>query len=309
MTDVNAEACAAVVTGASTGIGRACALMLAGHGWRVYAGVRTDSAAEELRAAAGSATVVPVRLDVTEETDIAAVRDRVAGELNAGGLAGLVNNAGTTIPCPVEYLPLADFRRQLEINLTGHLAVTQAFLPLLRRPGGRIVNISSPGAKIAPPFMAPYVAAKSGLEGISGVLRHELRHAGIDVAVIEPGYVSTGMRHKLSRDTDAVLAALPAKAVDRYGAALRAVMAGVVEEAAHGADPDVVARAILHALTSPRPRTRYPAGPRAGRMLLLARLLPDRLLDRLVARMIKLPSEFTRPGRRAPAGGRRPAGR
>jgi NAD(P)-dependent dehydrogenase (short-subunit alcohol dehydrogenase family) len=239
--------------------------------------------------------VVPVRLDVTEETDIAAARDLVAGELDAGGLVGLVNNAGTTIPCPVEYLPLDDFRRQLEINLTGHLAVTQAFLPLLRRPGGRIVNISSPGAKIAAPFMAPYVAAKSGLEGISGVLRHELRHAGIDVAIIEPGYVSTGMRHKLSRDTDAVLAKLPANAVDRYGAALRAVMAGVVEEAAHGADPDVVARTILCALTSRTPRTRYPAGPRAGRLLLLARLLPDRVLDRLVARMIKLPSEFTSP--------------
>ncbi|HET6745612.1 MAG TPA: SDR family NAD(P)-dependent oxidoreductase, partial [Candidatus Limnocylindria bacterium] len=159
MTDVNGNGRAAVVTGASTGIGRACALMLARRGWRVYTGVRTENAAEELRAA-GGALVVPVRLDVTEETDIAAARDLVAGELDAGGLVGLVNNAGTTIPCPVEYLPLDDFRRQLEINLTGHLAVTQAFLPLLRRPGGRIVNISSPGAKIAAPFMAPYVAAK-----------------------------------------------------------------------------------------------------------------------------------------------------
>ena len=273
--------------------------MLAGRGWRVYAGVRTENAADELRAAAGNDMVVPVRLDVTDEADIAAARELVAGELNTGDLVGLVNNAGTTIPCPVEYLTLDDFRRQLEINLTGHLAVTQAFLPLLRRPGGRIVNVSSPGAKIAAPFMAPYVAAKSGLEGISGVLRHELRHAGIDVAIIEPGYVSTGMRHKLSRDTDTVLAKLPANAVDRYGAALRTVMAGIVEEAAHGADPDVVARAILHALTSPRPRTRYPAGPRAGRMLLLARLLPDRVLDRLVARMINLPSEFTTPAVRA----------
>jgi NAD(P)-dependent dehydrogenase (short-subunit alcohol dehydrogenase family) len=273
--------------------------MLAGRGWRVYAGVRTEHAADELRAAAGDNRVVPVRLDVTEEADIAAAHDLVAGELNTGDLVGLVNNAGTTIPCPVEYLTLDDFRRQLEINLTGHLAVTQAFLPLLRRPGGRIVNVSSPGAKIAAPFMAPYVAAKSALEGISGVLRHELRHAGIDVAIIEPGYVSTGMRHKLSRDTDTVLAELPADAVDRYGAALRTVMAGIVDEAAHGADPDVVARAILHALTSPRPRTRYPAGPRAGRMLLLARLLPDRVLDRLVARMIKLPSEFTTPAVRA----------
>jgi NAD(P)-dependent dehydrogenase (short-subunit alcohol dehydrogenase family) len=175
------------------------------------------------------------------------------------------------------------------VNLTGHLAVTKAFLPRLRRPGGRIVNVSSPGAKIAAPFMAPYVAAKSGLEGLSGVLRTELAPEGIQVSIIEPGYVDTGMRHKLGRDTDAVLAAMPAEGRARYGPALRAVMEGVARDAEHGADPDVVARAIEHALTARRARIRYPAGPKAGRVLLLARLLPDRALDRVIARMLKLP--------------------
>jgi NAD(P)-dependent dehydrogenase (short-subunit alcohol dehydrogenase family) len=288
---------AAVVTGASTGIGRASALMLTRLGWQVYAGVRSEEAAEDLRTAVDghprtAGRLTPVQLDVTDEAAIDAARNLVAGEIAPGELVGLVNNAGTTIPCPIEYLPLDEFRRQLEVNLTGHLAVTRAFLPLLRRPGARIVNVSSPGAKIAAPFMAPYVAAKSGLEGLSGVMRVELAPAGIHVAVIEPGYVSTGMRHKLSRDTDTVLSRLPAAAVERYGAALRTVMDRVVSEAEHGAHPDVVARAIVHALAAPRPKTRYPAGPDARRMLLLARLLPDRVLDRLMARMLRLPAPF-----------------
>jgi NAD(P)-dependent dehydrogenase (short-subunit alcohol dehydrogenase family) len=148
------------------------------------------------------------------------------------------------------------------------------------------VNVSSPGAKIAAPFMAGYVAAKSGLEGLSGVLRAELGRSGIHTAIIEPGFVSTTMRHKLRRDTDKVLADLPEAGRAAYGRALKSVMDGVVEEAEHGADPSVVAEKIRRALTSPRPRLRYPAGPRAGRMLLLAWLLPDRVLDKVGARMI-----------------------
>jgi NAD(P)-dependent dehydrogenase (short-subunit alcohol dehydrogenase family) len=281
-----------VVTGASTGIGRACALMMAGLGWRVYAGVRSDAAASELSAAADGTALTPLRLDITDDEDVARASERVAGEVGGGGLTGLVNNAGTTIPCPLEFLSMVDFRAQLDVNLTGHVAVTKAFLPLLRRPGGRIVNVSSPGAKIGAPFMAPYVAAKSGLEGLSAVLRVELAPVGIDVAIIEPGFVSTTMRDKLRRDTDAVLAGMPADGVDRYGGALRAVMENVAAEAARGAPPDVVAEAIRHALTARRPRVRYPAGPGARRVLLVARLVPDRLRDRLIARMLKLPAPF-----------------
>jgi NAD(P)-dependent dehydrogenase (short-subunit alcohol dehydrogenase family) len=269
------------VTGASTGIGRAAALMMARRGWRVYAGVRTER--PELSEVDG---ITPIRLDITDADDIAKARDRV--ERECGELTGLVNNAGTTLPCPVEYLPLDRFREQIEVNLIGHVAVIQAFLPLLPRPGGRIVSVSSPGAKIGAPFMAGYVAAKSGLEGVSAVLRNELRRDGIGVSIIEPGYVATTMRHKLERDTETILAGLPDAGRAKYGRALKSVMDGVVREASHGADPDVVAEAIHTALTARSPRTRYPAGPRAGRILLLARLLPDKVLDRLIARMIRI---------------------
>lgn len=270
-----------LVTGASTGIGRAAAEMMARSGWHVYAGVRTDQ--PELSAVDGITTV---RLDITDPDDIAYVRKQV--EREPDGLTGLVNNAGTTLPCPVEYLSMADFRRQLEVNLFGHVAVIQAFLPLLRRPGGRIVNLSSPGAKIGAPFMAGYVAAKSGLEGVSAVLRNELRRDGIGVSVIEPGFVATTMRHKLERDTAAVIESLPEAGRAKYGRALKSVMDGVVQEASEGADPSVVAEKIRTALTARNPRTRYPAGPSAGRILLLSRLLPDKVLDRLVARMIRV---------------------
>ena len=278
----------AIVTGASTGIGRACALALAERGWHVYAGVRGDPAAANVRVAG----ITPVPLDITDPEQIADVARRVADETD--GLTGLVNNAGTTTPCPVEYLPVDEFRDQLAVNLVGHYAVTKAFLPLLRRPGGRIVAISSPGAKIAAPFMAPYVAAKAGLEGLCAVLRTELRPAGIHVSIVEPGFVSTDMRKKLTRDTGTVLARLPAEGAARYGPALRAVMGNVAAEAARGAPPDVVARVIVRALTERRPRTRYPAGPGARRILLMARLLPDPLLDRLTARMLRLPPPFGR---------------
>jgi NAD(P)-dependent dehydrogenase (short-subunit alcohol dehydrogenase family) len=270
---------AVLVTGASTGIGRATALMMVRNGWHVYAGVRSDEAAHKLSEVDG---VTPLRLDITDADQIAAARREITE------LTGLVNNAGTTLPCPVEYLPLEEFRRQLEVNLVGHVAVIQAFLPVLRRPGGRIVNISSPGARIGAPFMAGYVAAKGGLEAVSGTLRNELGRQGIDVAIIEPGFVSTTMRHKLDRDTARILAELPEAGRATYGRALKSVMATVAEEAAHGDSPDVVADAIRRALTDKRPRTVYPAGARAGRVLMLARLLPDRARDRIVGRMIKI---------------------
>jgi NAD(P)-dependent dehydrogenase (short-subunit alcohol dehydrogenase family) len=285
---------AVVITGASTGIGRACALALDSEGFHVFAGVRKDHDARALQRDA-SPLLTPVHIDVTDAESIAAMAERVDAECADNGLAGLVNNAGTTLPCPVEYLALDDFRRQLEVNLVGPLAITQAVLPLLRRGRGRVVNVTSAAGKIATPLMAPYVAAKHGLEGLSDVLRLELGRLGIRVAIIEPGYVSTAMRGKLESDTANTVRALPTEGRARYGNQLTTMAATISHHAATGSPPDLVARAVLHALTSTRPRTRYPAGAGARRLLTLRRLLTDRAFDRMILRVV---NGDTRPDRR-----------
>ena len=277
---------AVVITGASTGIGRACALALDAKGFLVYAGVRRESDSRALRAAAPR--LRPVHLDVTDAASIAAVTGQVARETGDAGLAGLVNNAGTTLPCPIRYLPLDAFRGQLEVNLTGPLAVTASLLPLLRRGRGRVVNVTSAAGRVAVPLMAPYVAAKHGLEGLSDVMRLEFRRYGVHVAVIEPGYISTDMRGKLRRDTEAVIASLPAQGRSEYAPQLTALADTISHHAANGSPPAVVAAAVEHALTSWRPRTRYPVGAGARRLLMMRRLLSDRRLDRLILRVTNL---------------------
>jgi NAD(P)-dependent dehydrogenase (short-subunit alcohol dehydrogenase family) len=275
---------AVVITGTSSGIGRASALALDRLGFHVFAGVRKDADADSLRSAA-SERLTTIHLDVTDEESIAAAGTLVTESVrDAGltGLAGLVNNAGTTVPCPVEYLPLDAFRRQLDLHLVGPLALTKTFLPLLKAGRGRILNVTSVGGRVGVPFMAPYAAGKHGLEGMSDVLRLELRSQGVRVCVIEPGSVSTTMRHKLERDTKAWLDALPEEGRATYGEALQAMATSVSQHAAHGSPPDVVARAVVHALTSRRPRTRYPVAAGARRLLFLRRVLPDRVFDRVV---------------------------
>jgi NAD(P)-dependent dehydrogenase (short-subunit alcohol dehydrogenase family) len=247
----------------------------------VYAGVRRPRDGDALRAA-GSNRLTPIVIEVTDAASIGAARDLVAEQVGEAGLAGLVNNAGTTVPCPAEFLPLDVFRRQLEVNLTGHLAVTQAFLPLLRRAGGRIVNVSSVGGRVGAPLMACYAAAKHGLEGLSDSLRLELGPLGIHVSVIEPGFIASAMPGKLERDTDAWLQQLPKQGRDTYGRQLTAIAAKVSRDATTGSPPEVVAGAVAHALTSRRPRIRYPVGAGAKRLLTLHRVLTDRRMDRII---------------------------
>jgi NAD(P)-dependent dehydrogenase (short-subunit alcohol dehydrogenase family) len=272
-----------VITGSSTGIGRACALTLDRNGFRVFAGVRKHADGEALREAA-SESLTPVHIDVTDAASIHAMAEQVGAEVGEAGLNGLVNNAGTSLPRPIEYLSLDDFRHQLEINLVGPLAVTQALLPLLRRAGGRVVNVTSAAGKAGVPLMAPYVAAKHGFEGLSDVMRLEFRQLGVDVAVIEPGFVTSAMGGKLLRDTEAAIDALPCEGRDRYGPALTKVAQNVSQHAATGSPPEVVAEAVMHALTSSKPRTRYPSGKGAKRMLFMRRILPDRRFDRIILR-------------------------
>jgi NAD(P)-dependent dehydrogenase (short-subunit alcohol dehydrogenase family) len=276
-----------LITGASTGIGRATALWLDGRGWRVFAGVRREEDAASLRAA-GSQRLEPLMLDVTDAGQIAAAAERIGAQVGEAGLDGLVNNAGIGVMGPLETIPLEDFRRQIEVNLTGQVAVTQAMLPLVRRARGRVVFVSSAGGRMALPFGGPYHAAKFGLEAVADSLRQELRPWGIEVLVIEPGSIDTPIWERAVRSYEEMAARAPARQEALYGERLANLREGARRTAARGIAPEKAARAIDRALTARRPRTRRRVGLDAKVQILLRRLLPDRLLDRLLAAFLRV---------------------
>jgi NAD(P)-dependent dehydrogenase (short-subunit alcohol dehydrogenase family) len=271
----------ALVTGASTGIGRATALRLDADGWRVFASVRRERDAEALRAEA-SERLTPVLLDVTDPDAIAAAAELLSAELGAG-LDGLVNNAGVSLPSPLETMPIEDFRRQIEVNLTGQVAVTQAMLPLIRTARGRVVFISSIGGRIAFPFTGAYHAAKFGIEAVGDIFRRELRGTGISVSIVEPGSIATEIWDRGERASDDIAErspqrdALYGEAIEKY----RKVVHGVANR---GISPEKAARAIEHALTARRPRPRYLVGADAKMQARVKYLIPTRLFDRILAR-------------------------
>ncbi|MGN6664297.1 MAG: SDR family oxidoreductase [Solirubrobacterales bacterium] len=274
-----------LVTGASTGIGRATALRLDRSGWRVFAGVRDPADGESLRAE-GSERIVPVRLDVTEPEQIAAAAARVEEESD-GGLQGLVNNAGVAIPGPLETLPLEDFRRQLEVNLVAYVAVTQALLTQIRRAEGRVVFVSSIGGRIAFPFGGAYHASKFGTEAIGDVFRQELRPWGLRVAIVEPGSIDTPIWERGQRKAEEVEAKAP-KTDLLYGAAIEKFRKVIQDTAERGIPPEKVAKAIAHALESGRPKSRYLVGLDAKVQARIKPLIPAPLFDRIVARTMGL---------------------
>ena len=274
-----------VITGASTGIGRATALRMDAGGWRVFAGVRREEDAEALRSDA-SERLVPLMLDITDPGQIAAAAERIAAEVGEAGLDGLVNNAGVAIPGPLETVPIGDFRRQIEVNLTAQVAVTQAMLPLIRRATGRVVFVSSIGGRMALPFGGPYHASKFGVEAVADCLRQELRPWGIDVAVIEPGSIDTPIWERGERAAEETAARAGTTQEDLYGETIARFRKAVKRAAERGIAPEKVAKAISHALTARRPRSRYLVGFDAHGQAFLRWLLPDRLLDRIVARVM-----------------------
>ena len=276
---------AVVVTGASSGIGEACARRLAGLGFQVFAGVRTAHDGERLEREIPGARAL--RIDVTDADSIAQAM-RAVGEATGGdGLAGLVNNAGIAVPAPLEHQPIDDFRRQLEVNLVGQVAVTQAFLPALRTARGRIVNVSSIGGKVAVPLLGAYAASKFALEGVSDVLRRELRPWGIRVAVIEPGTIATPIWDKGIASGDELRASMSAQAQRDYAKLIATVRSVSEQGGRDGLAPDAVARDVAHALTARRPRTRYLVGREAKARGTMARFLPDRFMDAAIARVMK----------------------
>jgi NAD(P)-dependent dehydrogenase (short-subunit alcohol dehydrogenase family) len=270
-----------LITGASTGIGEATALRLHKAGFRVFAGVRKPEDGERLRAA-GVTVVQP--LDVTKAEDIAAAVQTVEGALGGSPLRGIVNNAGIGIGGPLEALDLDDFRRTVEVNTTSQLAVTKAFLPLLRKSKGRIVNMSSIGGRVAQPFAGPYIVSKFALEAVTDVLRVELLEWDIDVIAIEPGTIATPIWEKSSREAEDVLAKLTPEQRDLYGKRLAKMTKVLERQTKRGAAPEKVAEAVEKALTASRPKPRYLVGD-AHVLINLKRLLPTRWFDRLLYRM------------------------
>jgi NAD(P)-dependent dehydrogenase (short-subunit alcohol dehydrogenase family) len=273
----------ALITGASTGIGRATALHLDGKGWRVFAGVRKEEDAASLREA-GSERLVPLMLDVTDAGQIAAAAKRIGAEVGESGLDGLVNNAGVAVPGPLETLPIDDFKRQIEVNLTAQVAVTQAMLPAVRTARGRIVFITSIGGLMAFPMFGAYHAAKFGLEAVGDVFRQELRPWGIKVAVVEPGSIATPIWDRGEAEVDAIASRAGDGHEQLYGKAIKAYREVARKTGERGIPPEKVAVKIDHALSTPRPRTRYLVGADARGQAFASRVLPDRLVDWIVAR-------------------------
>lgn len=276
------------MTGASTGIGEACARRLDSAGHLVFAGVRRAADGDRLRACA-SDRLQTVMLDVTDTASIAAARDAIAARLGRPALDGLVNNAGIAVAGPLEYIPLDAFRRQLEVNVVGQLAVTQAFVPLLRNARGRIVLMGSIGGRMATPFLGPYCASKFALEAMADSLRVELSPWGIAVTILEPGSIATPIWQKSDEEAAAMLPRLASSAEEHYGAAMRAMREAAAATGRRGIPADAVAAVVERALTARKPRTRYVVGRDARIRAAVAGLVPDRARDRLIVRALKLP--------------------
>lgn len=263
------------MTGASTGIGAATARELARRGFHVLAGVRRDSDGTPLRADG----IEPVILDITDPDHVSALAARV--ERDPRPLRALVNNAGIPGAGPVEVMPLSQWRRIFEVNLFGHVAVTQALLPALLRGEGRVVNITSLNGKVSMAGYGPYAASKFAMEAVSDALRNELAPHGVRVVVVEPG----GVKTEMSRTGLAALSRLDGEMTSeqntRYGALMEAIPSHVAAFTRAGVTSDVAARTIAKAVTDRRPRTRYTIGVTTAFLIRASRLLPDRILDRM----------------------------
>lgn len=279
---------AVVITGASTGIGAACALRLDRLGFTVFAGVRkTEDGAVFQRSS--SDRLIPILLDVTDLSSIQRSLGIVSERCGPNGVYGLVNNAGIAVPAPLEAIPLSDLRRQLEVNVIGQVAVTQAFLPLIRQARGRIVNMGSIAGRSTIPLMGAYSASKFALEAITDALRLEVQQWGIQVSIIEPGAITTPIWAKSADDAVGREANMEAELKTLYEPTVAAVRK-VVDEAAKRAIPaDVVAKVVEHALTAPVPKTRYLVGRDAKIRAFIGQILPDRIMDRLLTAVLKLP--------------------
>lgn len=272
-----------LITGSSSGIGRATALRLQRSGFHVFAGVRRQEDADALTQAAGP-DLVPIHLDVTDQDSVESAIDQVRGHLGSGGLDGLVNNAGAPYPGPLETLDISEIRDQLEVNLLGQIRVTQAALPLLRATHGRIIFVGSIGGKVAFQFGGPYHASKYAIEGVADAWRQELLPDGVAVTVIEPGVMSTPIWDKAVERVDAQLAD-NSPALDRYRERLTNFRERLTQ-GNDGDDPAKVAAVVEQVLTTARVSAHYPVGLPARAVSALRPIVPEKLWDRVASRVV-----------------------
>lgn len=269
---------AVLITGASQGIGEATALHLDALGYRVFAGVRSDTDGHALRRK-GSPSLTPVILDVTDPVSITSA----TSALRTGGpyeFVALVNNAAVSTPSPLEFVPLNEVRAQYEVNVFGALAVTQAVLPIIRETGaGRIINVSSVNARLAQRYIGVYSSSKSALEGMSDALRRELKPWSIAVALIQPGAIETKIFQTARARGKEIAQQLPEAATALYGRVMTALLHKQGRAPRHALPPIYVARAIERALEAKRPSTRYQVGWDMRLASILQWLLPDRVVD------------------------------
>ncbi len=274
-----------VVTGTSTGIGRSCALYLSRLGFKVFAAVRKETDGDSINEAS-SGKIKPVLMDLLDHESIRAGAKKVEDELGGQGLSGLVNNAGIAVAGPLEVLPLARLEEQLKVNVVGQVAVTQAFLPLLRRGKGRVINIGSDNGKAAWPYLGAYCASKHAIEALSDSLRMELMPWGIKVILIEPGSIKTAIWGKSKSDADALVSGMSEEGKKLYGHVIPMLykVSDLMEKT--GIEPESVASVAALALTSSHPRARYVVGIDAKAQILAARLIPTWIRDRLIMKAI-----------------------
>jgi NAD(P)-dependent dehydrogenase (short-subunit alcohol dehydrogenase family) len=275
---------AVVITGASSGIGYDATLYLTEQGFHVFAGVRKEEDADRLRKIDN---VTPIFIDVTDEEMIKTAANHLVKVVGDSGIAGLVNNAGIAVMSPLEFIPMEDLRKQIEINTIGQVAVTQAFLPLLRKAKGRILNISSLSGTMVFPYMGAYAASKHALEAVTDALRQELCRWEIDVISIEPGSVETPIWDKEEQTARQRVNNFPPEANTLYGEQLRQMEKVVKQTGQRGMPVRRISEVIHTALTAKKPKTRYFIVNRGWRMRLL-RLLPDRWRDALLRRAMGL---------------------
>src|ERR1700684_4247643 len=277
-----------VVTGVSTGIGWGTTKVLVSKGFRVFGSVRKRADADRLQREFGDG-FVPLVMDITDADAVHQAAQKVGSMIGDRNLVGLGNNAGVVVIGPLLYLRPSEYSRQLEVNMISPLVVIQAFAPLLgtdkkrQGPAGRIVNISSTGAKVAIPFIGAYSSSKAGLEGMSDALRQELMLFGIDVVIIEPGTVNTAMYDKGEKED------LSEFKQTEYWGAVQNFQKFIVNEArTNGLPPERLGEAVHLALTTAKPQARYAVIPQRVKNWTLPRLLPMRMLDAYLAKQMGL---------------------